>query len=453
MKKTLLSLFISILFLAGLASPYQYVYADTTGTAIDSSNSQGSTQQDIRMVSVFPADGTRGIPVNVPIAIKFSSSIKFSDHPEGIRIMSIPVGGTYGMGREIGHKIDIKGDTLYLYPYNDKYDFNQSVEVYIPPNSLCDENGNQQEQQIRITYQACNEFTRLMGADRYETSLKISQAGWLKADTVVLSSGEDYPDALSAGPLAKEFQAPIILSNSKVLSSEIEQELNRLGTRNVIIVGGYASISKDIEDKLKAKDLNISRFGGKDRYETCMLIAQKVGISTDANGVVLVSGSGYADALSIASYAAAHGLPIILTEKDKLPDDFVEFVNKNSKSNEPRVYIVGGTGVISKSVEDSIPFEHQRFAGSDRYETNFEVLSNLNHDYSLSYFASGENFPDALSGSVLAALGKSSIVLVSPNMREDIISTWRYNKKLFVMKLILGGEGAVPQSVINSIFN
>jgi len=42
---------------------------------------------------------------------------------------------------------------------------------------------------------------RISGDDRYST-----------ADTVIIASGENFPDALCAAPLSKQYNAPILLS-------------------------------------------------------------------------------------------------------------------------------------------------------------------------------------------------------------------------------------------------
>jgi hypothetical protein len=69
-----------------------------------------------------------------------------------------------------------------------------------------------------------------------------------------------------------------------------------------------------------------------------------------------------------------------------------------------------------------------------------------------TYFATGENFPDALAGAAAAAYTYSPIILVDITMDTDILETWRYNRDIMRMKYILGGTGAVPQEVIDSIF-
>ena len=101
-----------------------------------------------------------------------------------------------------------------------------------------------------------NETTRIYGTDRYKTAVEIAKAFKSKLnkdiDTIVLASGEDYPDALCAGPLASSKNAAILLTNSKTLNEDTREYIKaNTNIKNIIIVGGEKSISSSVEDELK----------------------------------------------------------------------------------------------------------------------------------------------------------------------------------------------------------
>ena len=53
---------------------------------------------------------------------------------------------------------------------------------------------------------------RLAGADRYKTAVAISKANFVAPqDWVVVASGQTFPDALGAGPMAAFLEAPLLL--------------------------------------------------------------------------------------------------------------------------------------------------------------------------------------------------------------------------------------------------
>lgn len=65
---------------------------------------------------------------------------------------------------------------------------------------------------------------------------------------------------------------------------------------------------------------NKKRLNGKNRYETAELVAEEYNSSTVQN-VILATGENFPDALSISSMAAMKGYPIVLGNKDTLPED------------------------------------------------------------------------------------------------------------------------------------
>ena len=100
------------------------------------------------------------------------------------------------------------------------------------------------------------ERLRIYGADRYKTAVEIAKAFKSKlnkdVDTIVLASGEDYPDALCAGPLASSKNAAILLTKSKTLNEDTREYIkSNTNIKNIIIVGGEKSISSSVENELK----------------------------------------------------------------------------------------------------------------------------------------------------------------------------------------------------------
>ncbi|WP_101772245.1 cell wall-binding repeat-containing protein [Peptostreptococcus faecalis] len=89
---------------------------------------------------------------------------------------------------------------------------------------------------------------RISGVDRYETAEKISK-NLETYDTVILASGKKFPDALSAVPLAKKLNAPILLTDGENLSNSTEKLIRK--AKKLVIVGGKSSVSYSVENKFK----------------------------------------------------------------------------------------------------------------------------------------------------------------------------------------------------------
>lgn len=255
---------------------------------------------------------------------------------------------------------------------------------------------------------------RIYGNTRYETSYKLFNKGWSTSDTVILASGVDYPDALTATPLAGKYNAPILLSRNTTLDAqpELKSTLINKGVRNVIIIGGQTAIPQVIQDQISALGINVRRIGGSDRYETSALIAREVGVN---NGeIALAYGLSFADGLSIASIAAKRQMPILLTRDTLVPNSTKDFINSN---NINKTYVVGSTTVISDSVVGQTK-NPERLGGLNRYETNSLIFNRFKSELNLDsiYIASGLAFPDALSASAIAAKDGNFVLL--SNIRQ-----------------------------------
>jgi putative cell wall-binding protein len=295
---------------------------------------------------------------------------------------------------------------------------------------------------------------RLGGQDRYETSAKVSQDGWDTSEYVVLASGENYPDALCAAPLAKKYSAPILLTASKTLDVNTKNEITRLKAKHVIEIGGTASISADIENELKGMGLVTERIGGQDRFETSVKVAEALKPFTSA---VVTSAYGFADSLSIAPVAASENMPILLTGAGSLPDAVKNYIDANKTSIESS-YVIGGSGVISDNVLAQLP-SAERVSGQNRFDTNLNVLTyfkdKIKFDNNIYVVQAdgptGNEFADALSASALAAKTASPVILTYNSVNIGIENFLKSNAAETVKVTAIGGTAAVPESIVSSL--
>ncbi|UOK59111.1 cell wall-binding repeat-containing protein [Bacillus sp. OVS6] len=337
----------------------------------------------------------------------------------------------------------------------DGYDL-QSIESVLTPGTYYLEVTNSYSTVLNENYAIFHDvyeygqsFERLAGEDRYETSVKISQDGWLdgEAETAVLATGANFPDALSATPLAYRYGAPLLLTRQASLPAVVKNELVRLGVSKVFIVGGTSAVSADVEKQVKNMGIKVTRLSGTDRYSTSVKIADEIG----AGAVVVATGGNFADALSIAPIAAQLEMPILLSRKDSVPGAVSTFINNWDVE---RSYVIGGVNAISDAAAKKLPGV-KRISGADRYATNSKIIDTFIEDIDtfFTYFATGTNYPDALAGSALAAQYSSPVILTNPAKANIATKTTveKYMDQMYVY-YILGGETALPQSAIDQLF-
>jgi len=289
-------------------------------------------------------------------------------------------------------------------------------------------------------------ITRFSGYDRYATSLSISKNGWTTANSVIIATGESFPDALCAAPLSKKKNSPILLTSKQALSSDIINEIQRLNAKEAYIVGGTGVVSENVEGQLTSLGLTVNRYAGINRYETSVKVAEQIG--TD-KGIVIATGVNFPDALSIAPIAAMEGMPILLSDTNTLPPE-VENLIKTSFI--PKSYLVGGTGVLSNKLKVQLP-NTKRLGGASRYETNLNIIKEFADSLNFNdlFVATGENFPDALSGSALAAKRNAPILLTDGTISTNGES---YLKSLNIMRVnLLGGTGVISENLASNLQN
>ncbi|GAM12017.1 cell wall-binding repeat-containing protein [Mesobacillus selenatarsenatis] len=286
------------------------------------------------------------------------------------------------------------------------------------------------------------EIDRIYGQNRYETSIHISQKGWPDgAETVIFAVGNNFPDALAGVPLAHKLNAPMLLTDKNYLPVSVKKEIGRLNAKKAILLGGSQVISSKVETELDALGLSVIRYAGKNRFETAAQIAKEVG-----NGkAVIANGYSFPDSLAIASYAANNQIPILLTNKDNLPQETKEVIG-----NFKDTLVIGGSAVVNDNVLGDLP-NPERISGSDRYDTAAKIVESLfEPTLEKSFMATGESFADALTGSVLAAKYNRPMILT----RSSNLSSSAYDliqKKNVERLTVIGGAGVVSDAALSKL--
>lgn len=310
--------------------------------------------------------------------------------------------------------------------------------------------------------------TRWEGADRYETAASISARTFAASSTVnaVIVTGQNYPDALSASALAGSVKGPILLVKTDAIPASTSLELQRLGVKNVWIVGGSGVVSTSVLTQLKALVGGaVTRVAGSDRYATSASVA-KVVASREGAGfsrkVFLATGQNYPDALSCSPYAYSQKYPVLLTETGALPAAAAGALSTLGITN---VTVAGGTGAVSAAVVDSVEAitgagSTYRIAGQDRYNTcvvmNDYATFNGWATRAFVGVASGQNYPDALTGGPSVGSRKGVMLLTQADTLPPSAAAWLANAQLpppqVHAAVLFGGSGAVSDTVWAQVY-
>lgn len=177
---------------------------------------------------------------------------------------------------------------------------------------------------------------RIAGDDRYETSKLIAKE-YGASRHIIITDGKKFADALSATPLSKKIQAPILLVNNV---NSIPESINVYN--DAYIVGGKSSVSSETENRVKEymKNKNVYRVYGANRTETSTQVASLT--KFDEN--ILVNGNSFPDALSSINLLHTGGKNLLLSGKDRADKNVKKLLA--NKVN----YIIGGYSTVSKDI-------------------------------------------------------------------------------------------------------
>ncbi|NTU89835.1 MAG: hypothetical protein HGA54_08055 [Actinobacteria bacterium] len=307
-------------------------------------------------------------------------------------------------------------------------------------------------------------WRRLAGDNRYLTMKAIVEEAFTTADTVIVATTSNYPDALAASGLAGVKGAPILLTDGSSLGAHAAYEISRLSAKNAIIVGGTGAVSLDVEAEICAilGEGNVKRASGENRMATALALYTE-GIGSWGKTAIVATGYGFADALSISPYAYANKCPIFLTGSEvgdtELNADVKAVI---TKSNFDTVIIVGGEGVVSAATESELVTQFgednvTRLYGDDRYQTSARIAAFAVDENVLAYndaaLATGVNFPDALAGSTLCGSKASVLLLVDDSVAGFycVETSIRENRAAISNGYILGGEGVLSKGLLTKV--
>ena len=297
---------------------------------------------------------------------------------------------------------------------------------------------------------------RVYGRNRDDTALAIADQlketlGVEKFDSIILAVGDNerFPDALSGSYLANQKGAPILIycfgRLSDATQEYIRDNLSEDGT--IYILGGPPAVPTEIEELL-AKDYNVKRLAGDDRYLTNLAILEEVGVGDKE--ILVATGTNFPDSLS----ASATGLPILLVNggNKKLSAKQTEFFEK---LNGNKITILGSEDAVSAELEAAIEAitgtEVARISGERREHTSAMIAERYYPEAEFALIAYSYNFPDGLCGGPLAYAMKAPLLVTKIN-QESVTGAYIESKEIEA-GYVLGSAEVVSDETVRKVFS
>ncbi|NIA24092.1 MAG: hypothetical protein GWP04_00830 [Gammaproteobacteria bacterium] len=187
------------------------------------------------------------------------------------------------------------------------------------------------------------------------------------------------------------------------------------------------------------------RIAGSDRYATAAAISAAA-FAPNVTVAYVATGANFPDALAGTAAARGQG-PVLLVAPTGIP---AATAGELQRLQPQRIVVLGGIGAVSAGVEASLggytSGSVTRLAGADRYATAAAIsAASFAPNVTVAYVATGANFPDALAGGPVAALGGGPILLVGNSVPA---ATAAELARLQPAKIVvLGGTGVVSPDV------
>jgi putative cell wall-binding protein len=181
---------------------------------------------------------------------------------------------------------------------------------------------------------------RLGGADRFATAVLIAQFLG-NPSKILVATGYNFPDALTAGVAAAKAGAAVLLSAASSPAAATTGYLAAHPSDTVTTIGGPAATAYP----------SYPSVAGADRYATSVAVAQKFFSSPPAVGIA--SGTVFPDALTGGPFMGKLGGPMLLTDPNVLPT-VVQTYLQAVKSSVAKAYIFGGSAAVSAAVVSAV---------------------------------------------------------------------------------------------------
>jgi putative cell wall-binding protein len=279
---------------------------------------------------------------------------------------------------------------------------------------------------------------RIGGSDRYATASLLFAAQFASTPNVVLTSGANYPDALSATYLASQLSTGVLTTEPGVLTASTRAQLWAHNVTTVYLVGGVGAVSDAVLAQVRA--LNVSndatkpliaavRISGLDRYATNSAVDLYRGATS--NTAIIATGENFADTLSAGPAVYRAGYPLVLTPSGSLGVSAKATLQSMAVHH---VIILGGLAAVSAAVETALVAQGMsidyRIVGADRTQTAAQIakwengglpatgvynpLASLNFaGTDRVYVARGDSFADALVAGAVAGSGQHALLLTT----------------------------------------
>ncbi len=197
---------------------------------------------------------------------------------------------------------------------------------------------------------------RIAGPNRFATAAAAARQVGTTTGTVYVAEGEHaeatrgFPDPIAAAAQAGRRGDAVLLVNQARLPQETIDALAALDPTEVVIVGGTAAVSDEVEATIRAEGHTTRRLAGASRFGTSLeVVEESLGTGASTDRIWFAAGGDWHDALAAAPVVAARGEILALVDGTN-GNDTAEEVLDAVQAGLEQGRVVGTTDLVSREV-------------------------------------------------------------------------------------------------------
>ena len=279
---------------------------------------------------------------------------------------------------------------------------------------------------------------RMGGGDRYDTAALLAHrvaAEGRAGTTILLTTGENFPDALSAGGWRGD--AAIVLTRRGSIPASSLEVLSESWVRDVFVIGGPNVIDETVVNRVRQLGKTVTRLWGENRFGTSVEVSKATNTSGSSTKIWIAPGNSFVDQLIAAAAARrTDGAFLIVPESGVLSNSTAEEIRRVASSG-AELHVVDHRAALAQLTIAGL--KRIGYSG-DPYQIALDTQSRTG----TTVVASGENWPDALGGTRLVDSNRGMVLTRRACSPSNVSSRLRSVSRL----VVLGGPAALSSASV-----
>ncbi|HAR85223.1 MAG TPA: hypothetical protein DCR69_05790 [Clostridium sp.] len=284
------------------------------------------------------------------------------------------------------------------------------------------------------------EVSRFTEENPKKTAISMCQKIWKSSDMSIIINNKNFMEGCLSLSLSKKYNAPILLNEGEVLSDLVKNEISRLQSTKIIIIGEENSITKNIENELVEKGLEVNRFQEKNSTNLSIRIAEEF---KGNNTYILSKGDNLKEVMLLSYIGIMNETPVIIS------DNYLSTYKFLRSKNNSTIYFAGNEDTLYRT------FSNLKMKKIDipNYFKNVDLklMTNnisLYHDGEIM-MASSNNPSEFISACAASGVLNMPLIDVGSKMLNKPMEEFMIERGNYINHVIaVGNERAVSEDLL-----